>query len=57
MDIKELIWHFDVPFWPYNGEDYNLSPRQVIDDPQKYKEEYERTLKADLSYPIDIQLI
>jgi len=26
----------------------------VIDNPEAHKEEYERTMKADMEYPIDI---
>ena len=54
MDISELTWHFDIPFHWYGGEVYNLKSREVIENPEKYKEEYERTMKADLAHPIDI---
>jgi hypothetical protein len=53
MNIEELEWHFDIPFWCENGV-YNLSPRQVIDNPEKHKKEYERTMNCDLKYPLDI---
>ena len=54
MDINELTWHFDIPFhWHKDGK-YNLKSREVINNPEKYKEEYERTMKADLRHPIDI---
>lgn len=54
MDIEELTWHFDIPFHWHGGEVYNLKSREVIENPENYKEEYERTMKADLSHPIDI---
>lgn len=54
MDIDELTWHFDIPFHWHGGEVYNLKSREVIKYPEKYKDEYERTMKADLSHPIDI---
>lgn len=54
MDINELTWHFDIPFHWYGGAVYNLKSREVIDNPEKYSEEYERTMRADLSHPIDI---
>lgn len=54
MDIKELIWHFDIPFHWYGDGVYNLTSKEIIENPEKYKEEYERTMKADLKYPIDI---
>ncbi len=54
MDIKELVWHFNIPFHWHGGEVYNLKSREIIDNPEKYKDEYERTMKADTSHPIDI---
>jgi hypothetical protein len=53
IDVNELSWHFDIPFWDENGT-YNLTPREVIDNPEAHKEEYERTTRADTSHPIDI---
>jgi hypothetical protein len=54
MDISELTWHFDIPFlWEGDGV-YNLKPKEVIEEPDSHKEEYSRTMKSDLKYPIDI---
>ena len=49
-----LEWHFDVPFWNWNNEWYVLKPRDVINNPEKYKLEYERIMNSDISYPIDV---
>ncbi len=54
IPISDLSWHFEIPFWDFLDDNYNLSPNQVISDPVKFKVEYDRTMKADLSYPIDI---
>jgi hypothetical protein len=54
MDINELTWHFDIPFHWHGGQVYILKSKEVIDNPDKYKEEYERIMKAELKYPIDI---
>lgn len=54
IDLDELIWHFDIPFHWHDGGIYNLKSMEIINDPEKYKDEYERTMKADLSHPIDI---
>lgn len=55
MKIDELLWHFDVPFiWSKPNGYYDINPRWIIDEPAKYPEEYERTLRADTSYPIDV---
>ncbi len=49
-----LEWHFDVPFWNWNNEWYVLKPRDVINNPEKYKLEYKRIMNSDVSYPIDV---
>src|SRR3989344_3597195 len=54
MSIKELEWHFDIPFWFTPGGYYDLKPRTVIEQKDDNKQEYERTMKADLSHPLDI---
>lgn len=51
--IKELEWHFNIPFWNEHGS-YNLKPIDVINNPDKHKKKYERIMKSDLNYPLDI---
>ena len=53
ISTDELTWHFDIPFL-WENVVYNLKPQEVIDNPEAHKEEYERTMKADLVHPIDI---
>lgn len=50
IPISELAWHFEMPFW----NSYSLKPINVAKDPEKYQEEYNRTMKANLSHPLDI---
>lgn len=52
--MKELEWHMDVPVWPFEGKGYCITPREVLNDPEKYHIEYERTMKADTAFPIEI---
>ncbi len=55
MDIKELIWHFEVPFWEMKDtDDYNLTPNEVIKLPDIHSTHYEKVQNSDLQYPIDI---
>lgn len=54
INIKQLEWHFSVPFWDWENGNYNLSPNQVIKDKEKYKEQYDRIMDSDIEYPIDI---
>lgn len=51
MSIKELEWHFYIPFW---GNNYDIKPIDVIKYPEKYFEEYQKIMNSDLKYPIDI---
>lgn len=54
IDIEELSWHFDIPFWDFGKDTYNLTPNQVINDKDKYKEHYDRIINSNINYPIDI---
>jgi hypothetical protein len=37
-----------------SDENYCLTPNQVIKNSEKFREEYDRTMKAEMTYPIDI---
>ncbi len=54
INIKELEWHFEIPFWDTKHGYYDLKPNDVIDCPKNYQEEYDRAMSSNLSYPIDI---
>lgn len=55
MDMQDLIWHFDIPFWEaQDTDDYNLTPWEVMDDTEKHSTHYKKVQEADLKYPIDI---
>ncbi|MBS3117789.1 ParB-like nuclease domain-containing protein [Candidatus Woesearchaeota archaeon] len=45
---------FEIPFWNRKDGFYDLTPNEVINNPDNFKEEYSRTMKADMTYPIDI---
>ncbi len=54
MPIEPLMWHLDVPVWPFEEKGYCITPREVLNDPQKYHIEYARTMNADTAFPIEI---
>lgn len=55
MDIQELLWHFDIPFWEKEGtDDWNLTPKEVIRHPEEEPTHVSRIQKADLTHPLDI---
>ena len=54
MDIRELEWHFNIPFWWTKGGYYNFKPIWVIEKPDKYPERNKRIMKSNLKYPLDV---
>ena len=54
VDISELEWHFDIPFWDTIGGYHDLRPNEVLENPKEFKEKFERIMRSDLSYPLDI---
>jgi hypothetical protein len=55
MAISELVWHFDVPFiWSQPDGYYDVLPREVIQHPDQYPDDYRRIMLADIVHPIDI---
>lgn len=52
--IEKLLWHLDVPLWPYEDRPYELTPRQVLRAPFRYAKEYQRARRANLVFPIEI---
>jgi hypothetical protein len=55
IDVSELEWIFDKPFWSETGSGYpEVAPRWVIDDMDLYEEHRKRIKQADISQAIDI---
>lgn len=54
MDIGDLVWHFDIPWLHTPGHRFNLKPVDIMKYPDRYPEEYARTMRANTKYPIDI---
>src|SRR3989344_2550175 len=55
MGIGELMWHFEIPFWEIEDtDDYNLTPNEVVKQPDIHSAHFDKVQKADLQYPIDI---
>lgn len=54
MDISELEWNFDIPFWSTEGGYFDLKPREVVENKDKYKKEYKRIMDSDLNFPLDV---
>jgi len=53
VPLAQLAEHLDLPFWAFEGP-FRLTPHEVAAEPVKYREQYERTLAADLRHPLDV---
>ncbi|TCC53432.1 hypothetical protein E0H75_06965 [Kribbella capetownensis] len=54
VPLGELVGHLDLPFWAYGGRPFQVTPHQVAADPVVYRAQYDRTMAADLSHPLDV---
>jgi hypothetical protein len=54
MNIDELLWILDVPFWEDEQGNIVITPNEVINDPNKYPWHRDKINSADASFPIDI---
>ena len=55
LNIKELEWHLDCPFWVHdNGERYTVTPRDVLEKEEGTQTEQDNVENANTLYPIDI---
>ena len=54
VPIASLAWLFDIPCWQLDGIPFRLTPNAVRAGPDRYHEQYRRTLSCDLAYPIHL---
>ena len=52
VPLEAFAWLLDVPVWRWGGRRWQLSIRQVLDDPEQYRAHVEKAERADLRYPI-----
>src|SRR5262245_23689874 len=54
LDMNQLVWHLDLPLLNYSKRGYDLHPYEVVYDPHRHNEEYQKTLNANLKHPIHV---
>ena len=52
FEIKKLIWNFDLPLWGKDGENWNLTPWDVINEVSGSGSQRRRVEEADLKFPV-----
>lgn len=52
MAVSELAWHLRLPFWSVSGMPFQVCPRDVLENPDRYSDQWARTLGCDLSFPL-----
>ncbi len=52
LAIEDLVWIFDLPLWGKDGEDWNLTPRDVINRVPGSANQWKRVEDADLAFPL-----
>lgn len=53
INVKELKWNLELPWWTTDGKlPYNLTPKEVLDQIDKYPGHKERIFKSEIKYPL-----
>lgn len=52
--LADFDWLLDLLLWQRDGMRFQVSPRQVLDQPQAWPYHLRRAQWADLSYPIHV---
>ena len=52
--IAELRWQLGLRWWKHDGRHFAVTPNEVGADPVRYEQQWQRTVTADLAYPIHI---
>lgn len=52
VELADLRWQLELPWWTHEGRPFSLSPMQVRADPGRDPEHWQRVQDADLYRPI-----
>jgi len=56
LELEELRWHLDLPWWRQDGVWFQVTPREFLAHPTAHPEHADRVANADLSYPLHVVL-
>jgi len=52
--VADQRWQLDLPWWRDGEKLFAVTPNQVRIEPRRYAAQWQRTLAADLRYPIHV---
>src|SRR5215470_5135831 len=52
VPVEDLAWHLRLPLWRAGGRPFAVAPLNVASHPERFPDQYARTLTADLGCPI-----
>ncbi len=55
VPVSDLAWHLDLPFWAMDGKPFKVCPSEVASDRARHAAQWERTMAADLGFPIHVR--
>ncbi|MBR7834413.1 hypothetical protein KDL01_14150 [Actinospica durhamensis] len=54
VQVEQLAWLLDLPLWQLDGTRFQVSPRAVREDPERYPDHLNRAMASDLRYPVHL---
>jgi len=54
VSVASLSWQLDLRWWRHAGQHFVIRPTEVAADPERYAAQWQRTLAADLHWPIHV---
>jgi hypothetical protein len=54
MTVAALAWQLALPWWRDGERYFSVRPVDVLTIPNPHREQFERTMDADLAFPLDV---
>jgi hypothetical protein len=54
LPVEQFGWLLELPLWQRDGRRFQVTPRQVLDAPDRFGDHLRRVLAADLRFPVHV---
>lgn len=54
LQVDELSWQLELPWWKFRGQHFAVAPNDVRRDPVTYADQWNRMQRAELRFPIHL---